>query len=109
MAAVGNMNHIEHLPSSHNRIWRDICSLALLSASRRQRSPRVDKLGIPRAAIAHPGSVVFRHLALGEGKGAVPMRRPGAVIVTEDGSGLAVAKRDLIGGTSFEGGRLSSE
>jgi hypothetical protein len=72
----------------------------------------VDKLGIPWGAIAHPGSVVFRHLALGEGKGAVPIRRPGAVIVTEDGSGLAVAKRDLIdghGGTSFEGGRLSSE
>ena len=70
MAAAGNMDHIEHLPSSDNRIWRGICSLALLSASRRQRSPRVDKLGIPRAAIAHPGSVVFRHLALGEGKGA---------------------------------------
>jgi hypothetical protein len=35
-----------------------------------------------------------------------------AVIVTEDGSGLAVAKRDFInghGGTSFDGGRLSSE
>jgi hypothetical protein len=56
--------------------------------------------------------VVVRHLALGEGNGAVPVRRPGAVIVTEDGSGLAVAERDLInghGGTSFEGGRLSSE
>ena len=72
----------------------------------------VDKLRIPRAEIAHPGGVVFRHLALGEGNGAVPVRRLGAVIVTEDGSGLAVAKRDLInghGGTSFEGGRLSSE
>ena len=64
----------------------------------------VDKLRIPRAEITHPGGVVFRHLALGDGNGAVPVRRPGAVMVTEDGSGLAVAKRDLMnrrGGTSF--------
>jgi hypothetical protein len=42
--------------------------------------------------------------------GADPLS--GAVIVTDDGSGLAVANRNLIGGhvgTSFEGGRLSSE
>jgi L-alanine-DL-glutamate epimerase-like enolase superfamily enzyme len=58
----------------------------------------VDKLRIPGAEIAHPGGVVFRHLALGEGNGAAPVRRPGAVIVTKDGSGLAVAKRDSING-----------
>jgi hypothetical protein len=28
MAAAGNMYHIEHLPYSHNRIWRGVCSLA---------------------------------------------------------------------------------
>ena len=67
----------------------------------------VDELGVPRTAIAHPGGVVPT-----EGEGASPFRRPGAVIVSDDGLGLAVAERNLAdrhGGPSFEGGRHPSE
>src|SRR6266436_9668743 len=40
----------------------------------------------------------FRSLAPTDGEGATPVRRPGAVIVTHDGLGLAVAECDEVGG-----------
>jgi hypothetical protein len=71
-----------------------------------------NQLSVARTPIAHPGGVNFCRLALRKGDGASPVRRPGAVIITNDGLGLAVAKRDLVvghRGTSFKGGRLSSD
>src|SRR6266566_4445181 len=59
-----------------------------------------DELSVPRTAIAHPGGVGFRRLAPTEGERASPIRRPGAVIVTDDGLGLAVAESDLVDGHS---------
>jgi hypothetical protein len=68
----------------------------------------LDQVGVARTAIAHAGGVDFRRLAHTKGKGAVRVRRPGAVIVADDALGLAVAESDLVdghGGTPFEGGR----
>src|SRR5712671_3687084 len=64
----------------------------------------VDELGVPRTAIAHPGGVGFGRFAPTEGEGAPLVRCPGAVIVTDDGLGLAVAESDLVdshGGASL--------
>jgi hypothetical protein len=36
----------------------------------------------------------FRHLALAEIKGAAPVRRPAAVVVTDYGLGLAITEND---------------
>ena len=44
------------------------------------------------------GGVDFRSLAPTEGESATPVRRPGAVIVTHDGLGFAVAECDEVGG-----------
>ena len=38
----------------------------------------------------------FRHLALPEIKGAAPVRRPAAVIITDYGLGLAITESDAI-------------
>ena len=38
----------------------------------------------------------FRHLALAEIKRAAPVRRPAAVIISDDGLGLAITKSDAI-------------
>jgi hypothetical protein len=55
-----------------------------------------DEVGIARAALAHTGSMRFRHLALAEIKGAAPVRRPAAVIISDYGLGLAITKSDAI-------------
>jgi hypothetical protein len=67
----------------------------------------LDEVSVARTVIAHAGGVGFRRLALTEGKGAAPVRSPGAVIVTDDGLRLAVAESDTVdghGSTSPEGG-----
>src|SRR6516162_7944569 len=46
-------------------------------------------------------------ITLTEGDGVAPIRRPGAVIVADNGLGLTVAERDMVGrhgGISPEGG-----
>jgi len=48
MAAAGIRDHIEHLPSSHNRIWRGVCSPSLrkiLGADRRGGKGGPEKCG----------------------------------------------------------------
>jgi hypothetical protein len=78
--------------------------VAVLSASGDSDLLDVDELGVPRTAIAHPGGVGFGRFAPTEGEGAPLVRCPGAVIVTDDGLGLAVAESDLVdshGGASF--------
>ena len=70
----------------------------------------LDDVSVARTTIPHAGGVVVRHLALGEGNGAVPVRRPGAVIVTHDGLGFVVAECDEVGGHSgipFDRGGVS--
>jgi hypothetical protein len=52
--------------------------------------------------------VGFRRITLPDGDRAAPVRRPGAVIVTDNGLALAVVESDLIGrGTVNLSGRLS--
>ena len=63
----------------------------------------VDELSVAWTAVAQAGGVGFRFAPV-EGHGASLVRRPGAVKVTDDGLGLAVAESDLVdshGGTSF--------
>jgi hypothetical protein len=58
----------------------------------------LDEVSVARTTIAQAGSVGFGRLALTEGEGAVLVRRPGAVIVTDDGLRLAVAESYVVGG-----------
>src|SRR5262249_28707547 len=58
----------------------------------------LDEISVARTAIAHAGSVGFRHLALADCEGAAPIGRPGAVVITDDGFSLAVAESDVVGG-----------
>jgi hypothetical protein len=51
-----------------------------------------NQLGVARIAIAHAGGVGFRRLTPTKGEGATLVRRPHAVIVTDDSLGFAVAK-----------------
>jgi hypothetical protein len=63
----------------------------------------VDELSVAWTAVAQAGGVGFRFAPV-EGHGTSLVRRPGAVKVTDDGLGLAVAKGDLVdghSGTSF--------
>ena len=62
----------------------------------RQASP--GELSVARTAIAHAGGVDFRRLTPAESQGPTPVRRPRAVIVTDDGLGFAVAKCDVVDG-----------
>ena len=67
----------------------------------------LNEVRVTRALIAQPGGVGFRRTTLPDGDRAAPVRRPGAVIVTDDSLALAVAKSDLVGrysGTSPEVG-----
>jgi hypothetical protein len=68
----------------------------------------LDEVSVAWTAIPHARGVDFRSLAPMEGESATPIRRPRAVVVTDDGLGLAVAECDLVGGHSaidFERGR----
>ena len=58
----------------------------------------LDDVSVARTTIPHAGGVGFRSLAPTDGEGATPVRRPGAVIVTHDGLGFAVAECDEVGG-----------
>jgi len=42
------------------------------------------------------GGMRFRHLALAETKGAAPVRRPAAVIISDYGLGFATTKSDAV-------------
>jgi hypothetical protein len=69
-----------------------------------------NELSVARTAIAHAGGVGFRRLTPTEGQGATPVRRPRAVIVTDDGLSFAVAECDVVNGHSGippEGGWIS--
>jgi hypothetical protein len=60
----------------------------------------LDDVSVARTTIPQAGGMGFRSLAPTDGEGATPVRRPGAVIVTHDGLGFAVAECDEVGGHS---------
>jgi hypothetical protein len=55
-----------------------------------------NEVSVARTLIAHAGGMGFRRTTSTNDDGAAPVRRPGAVIVTHDGLGLAVAESDLV-------------
>src|SRR6266481_9477956 len=59
-----------------------------------------DEVSVARTAIPHASRVDLRSLAPTEGESATPVRRPRAIIVTDDGLGFAVTECDVVGGHS---------
>jgi len=59
-----------------------------------------DDVSVARTTIPQAGGLGLRSFAPTEGESATPVCRPGAVIVTHDGLGFAVAECDEVGGHS---------
>src|SRR5216683_2902233 len=57
-----------------------------------------DEVSVARTAIPHASRVDLRSLAPTKGESATPVRRPRAIIVTDDGLGFAVTECDVVGG-----------
>jgi hypothetical protein len=56
----------------------------------------LNEVSVSRTLVAQPSSVGFGRIALTESGGAAAVRRPGAVIVTDDGLCRAVAESDAV-------------
>ena len=56
----------------------------------------LNEVSIARTLIAQPSSMCFRRMTPPDGDSATPVRRLGAVIVTDDGLARAVAESDLV-------------
>jgi hypothetical protein len=50
----------------------------------------LNEVSVARTLIAQPSGVGFRRTTLADGDSAAPVRRPGAVIITDDGLAPAV-------------------
>jgi hypothetical protein len=57
----------------------------------------LNDVSVARTLISHPSGVSFRRITLMDGDSAAPVRRPGAVIITNDGLGLSIAESYLVG------------
>jgi hypothetical protein len=57
----------------------------------------LNDVGVTRTLIAHPSGMIFRRITLIGGDSAAPVRRPGAVEITNDGLGLTISERDVVG------------
>src|SRR5438105_8952376 len=69
-----------------------------------------DDVSVARTTIPQAGGLGLRSFAPTEGESATPVCRPGAVIVTHDGLGFAVAECDEVGshsGIPFDCGGVS--